>query len=139
MTNSRCYSELSKLETFEERFNYLKLSGQVGMDTFGFDRYLNQYFYRTKEWKAVRDFVIRRDLGYDLGVEGYGIGDRIIIHHMNPITVEDVKNHSEDILNPEFLISVSNDTHLALHYGDSDYLQRTKVIERSPGDTCPWR
>lgn len=139
MSKLRTYSELISLPTFEERYKYLKLSGAVGIDTFGFDRYLNQYFYRTKEWRDIRNLVIIRDNGMDLGVDGYDIGGKIIIHHMNPITVEDIKNHSEDILNPEFLICVSHKTHQAIHYGDDEFLLYLKPIERQPNDTCPWR
>lgn len=139
MSKLRTYSELISLPTFEERYKYLKLSGTVGMDTFGFDRYLNQYFYRTKEWRDIRNFVIIRDNGMDLGVDGYNIGDRIIIHHMNPITIEDIKKHNDNLLNPEFLICVSNRTHQAIHYGDGAFTNFINLVERKPNDTCPWR
>lgn len=134
----RTYTELSKLTTFEERFRYLQLSGVVGRDTFGFDRYLNQVFYRSQRWKRVRDEVIIRDNGCDLGVEGYEIHGRIIIHHMNPITIEDIEKDSANLLNPEFLICTVHNTHNAIHYGDESLLI-TAPIERTRFDTCPWR
>ena len=134
----RTYSELVKLKTFEERFEYLKLSGAVGRDTFGFDRYLNQKFYRTPEWKKIRDYVIVRDCGCDLGIQDRDIYDRIIIHHMNPITATDICNHSDQILDPEQLISTSFRTHNAIHYGDISLVNQ-KPVERTPNDTCPWR
>lgn len=134
----RTYSELVLLPTFKERFEYLKLSGVVGRDTFGFDRYLNQQFYRTSEWKKVRDAVIIRDNGCDLGVEGYEIHDRIIIHHMNPITVNDIIKHSDWIVDPNQLICTSFRTHNAIHYGDISLIDKQPTI-RKPNDTCPWR
>lgn len=134
----RTYSELSKLATFEERYQYLRLDGTVGDETFGFDRYLNQVFYRSQQWKSIRDFVIIRDNGCDLGVEGYEIHGRIIIHHMNPITVKDIENESEFLLNPEFLICTVHNTHNAIHYGDENLLIRLPV-ERTKNDTCPWK
>jgi len=134
----RTYTELSRLETFEERYKYLKLSGVVGKSTFGYDRYLNQVLYKSKRWRKVRDIVIVRDNGCDLGVEGYEINDKIIIHHMNPITVEDIEEENEDIFNPEYLISSSDRTHKAIHYSDESLLPQLP-IERTPGDTCPWR
>ena len=139
----KTYSELITLPTFIERYRYLRLGGRVGEDTFGFDRYLNQLFYKSDEWKAVRDYVILRDTGYhdycqDLGVEGYNIHGRIIIHHMNPITKEDILQRSEYLLNPEYLISTTDITHKAIHYGDERLLM-TEPIERRPNDTCPWR
>lgn len=135
---NRSYSELMRLETFEERFRYLKLSGTVGEASFGFERYLNQNFYRSKEWKRIRNEVILRDNGCDLGVDGYPIGGRVIIHHMNPINEDDIENSTDILLNPEYLISVSQDTHNAIHYSDEHLLQ-TKPIERKLWDTCPWR
>lgn len=135
----RCYSELISLPTYDERFNYLQLNGQVGCDTFGFDRYLNQVFYRSNRWKKIRDQIIVRDYGCDLGVEGYDIYGRILIHHMNPLTVADIEQSSDFLTNPEYLICVSHDTHNAIHYGDQTYLSRNKVVERSPNDTCPWK
>lgn len=134
----KTYSELILLPTFKERFEYLKLSGAVGKDTFGFDRYLNQQFYRTSEWKRVRDAVIIRDNGCDLGVEGYEIHDRIIIHHMNPITANDIIKHSDWILDPNQLICTSFRTHNAIHYGDISLIDKQPTI-RKPNDTCPWR
>lgn len=135
----KTYSELSKLKTFEERFEYLKLSGSVGKDTFGFDRYLNQAFYRSKEWKAIRDKVVVRDNGCDLGVDGYMIFGNVLIHHMNPISPDDIIHQTNILLNPDYLISVSYDTHNAIHYGDSSFLERNIVVERAPNDTCPWK
>ena len=134
----KTYSELILLPTFKERFEYLKLSGVVGRDTFGFDRYLNQQFYRTSEWKKVRDAVIIRDNGCDLGVEGYEIYDRIMIHHMNPITANDILKHSDWILDPNQLICTSFRTHNAIHYGDISLID-TKPTIRKPNDTCPWK
>ena len=134
----RTYSELVTLPTFEERFKYLQLNGQVGKDTFGFDRYINQNFYRSLEWKRVRDKVILRDNGCDLGVEGYEIHGRILIHHMNPITIRDIESMSEYLLNPEYLISTVHNTHNAIHYGDESLLI-TVPIERTKNDTCPWK
>lgn len=134
----RTYSELITLPTFEERFNYLKLKGQVGKDTFGFDRWLNQIFYRDPEWKSVRDYVIVRDNGCDLGVDGYEINGRILVHHMNPISKEDILERSKYLLDPEFLISTIHNTHNAIHYGDEDLLIKTP-IERTKNDTCPWK
>lgn len=134
----RTYSELIKLPTFEERYRYLRLYGVVGKDTFGFDRYLNQLFYTSELWRSVRDQVIIRDNGCDLGLEGYDIFDRVIVHHMNPITVEDLEKESDYLLNPGFLISTSFNTHNAIHYGDERLLM-TAPIERSMNDTCPWR
>lgn len=136
---NRTYSELITLPTFEDRFKYLQLNGAVGRDTFGFDRYLNQYIYqRSQRWKSVRDKIIVRDNGCDLGVEGYSIYGRIIIHHMNPISVEDILSDRDWIFDPEFLICVSHRTHNAIHYGDESLLPQT-LIERTKNDTCPWR
>lgn len=134
----RTYSELVLLPTFKERFEYLKLSSVVGKDTFGFDRYLNQQFYRTSVWKKVRDAVIIRDNGCDLGVEGYEIYDRILIHHMNPITADDIIKHSDWIVDPNQLICTSFRTHNAIHYGDISLIDKQPTI-RKPNDTCPWR
>lgn len=134
----RTYSELRKLNTFKERYDYLRLYGRVGKETFGFDRYLNQIIYKLPEWKLVRDKVIVRDCGCDLGIEGYEIGEKILVHHMNPITMDDIINHSQDIFNPEYLICVSHQTHNAIHYGDESQLI-LDPIERSPNDTCPWK
>lgn len=138
-TNIKTYSELSKLSTFEERYEYLKLNGVVGEDTFGFDRYLNQKFYqRDPEWKRVRDYVIIRDNGCDLGIEGREVPDSIIVHHMNPLNADDLLNRTEFLLNPEYLISTSKRTHNAIHYGDENLLIKGPV-ERTKNDTCPWR
>lgn len=134
----RSYSELITLPTFEERFKYLQLNGVIGENTFGFDRYLNQVFYRSQRWKSIRDQVIIRDNGCDLGVEGYEIFGRIIIHHMNPIAVEDIQRESEYLLNPEYLICVNHNTHNAIHYGDENLLMKLPK-ERTPNDTCPWK
>ena len=138
MTTIRTYSELCQLSTFEDRFDYLRLNGSVGKDTFGFDRYLNQQFYRSSEWKRIRDRVILRDNGCDLGVEGYEIRGRILIHHINPISVEDIHTMSDLLMNPEYLICVSHRTHNAIHYGDESLII-TAPIERTQNDTCPWR
>ena len=134
----RTYSELIKLPTFEERFQYLKLDGDVGVETFGFDRYLNQVFYSSDEWKSIRNQVIIRDNGCDLGIEGREIYKRIIIHHMNPITKEDLLYRTEYLLNPEYMICTMKNTHDAIHYGDENLLFKDP-IERKPNDTCPWR
>ena len=134
----RTYSELIKIPTFEERYEYLKLDGRVGEETFGFDRYLNQVFYKSKEWRSVRDYVINRDNGCDLGMEGHEIFGRILIHHMNPISKEDILRRSEFLLNPDYLISTIKNTHDAIHYGDKDLLI-VAPIERTKNDTCPWR
>lgn len=136
----RTYSELSKLKTFEERFAYLKLQGSVGEDTFGYDRYLNQLFYRSQEWRSLRDLIIVRDNGCDLGVEGFEIiKESIYIHHMNPITKEDVIGRTESLLNPEFLISTRFVTHNAIHYGDENAIIILNPVERTRNDTCPWK
>ena len=135
----RTYSELITLPTFEERYEYLRLDGAVCEETFGFDRYLNQEFYqRSNEWKRVRDLVIIRDQGCDLGVEGREIRGKILVHHMNPITKEDILKRSEFLLNPEYLICTLKSTHDAIHYGDENLLMKGPVV-RSANDTCPWR
>ena len=134
----KTYSELSKLSTFAERYEYLRLGGTVGSETFGFDRYMNQIFYRSQRWKAVRDIVIIRDNACDLGIEGRDIGGRIIIHHMNPLTLRDIERESEFLLDPEYLICTIHSTHNAIHYGDESLLVMT-LNERSKNDTCPWR
>lgn len=133
----RRYSELRTLATFEDRFEYLRLNGSVGQSTFGFDRYINQQFYRSTEWKQARQRVIARDLGKDLGVDGYEIYDKIVIHHMNPMTVEHIEHGDADILDPEFLITTTHDTHNAIHYGDRSLL-RVQLVERRPGDHILW-
>lgn len=137
-TSIRTYSELITLPTFKERFNYLRLNGRVGSDTFGFDRYLNQNFYRSQEWKRIRNEVILRDNGCDLGCEGYEIYGRILIHHMNPITIKDIAQATEYLLNPEYLISTVHNTHNAIHYSDESILC-LGPIERKQNDTCPWK
>lgn len=137
-TMIRTYSELILLPTFEERFQYLRLDGKVGADTFGFDRYLNQIFYRSQKWKSVRDYVIVRDNGCDLGIEGHEIYGKILVHHMNPVSIDDILNESAFLLDPEFLISTIHNTHNAIHYGDETLLITTPK-ERSKNDTCPWR
>lgn len=136
--NIKTYSELIKFQTFEERFEYLKLGGKVGEETFGFDRYINQMLYKTPEWISTRNAVIVRDNGCDLGVEGYDIVGKVMVHHMNPITVDDIVNRLDYVLNPEYLISSSMMTHNAVHYGNKDLLPQAP-IERSKNDTCPWR
>ena len=138
MTIIRTYSELITLPTFEERFKYLQLDGSVGKDTFGYDRYLNQLFYKTTEWKRLRRDLIIRDNGCDLGVEGHEIYGRIIIHHLNPITKDDIVSRTEYLLNPDFLICTTHNTHNAIHYGDESLLI-TSPVERSKNDTCPWK
>ena len=134
----RRYSKLIQLKTFEERFEYLKLGGKVGLDTFGFDRYLNQVLYQTEIWKQTRRNVIVRDEGFDLGDRDRPIGGRIIVHHMNPITLEDIRSGDEKVFDPEFLICCAHLTHNAIHYGDEGLLIKDPV-ERKPGDTCPWK
>lgn len=134
----RTYSKLIQLPTFEERFEYLKLNGVVGEDTFGFDRYLNQVFYRSQRWKRIRDKIIIRDNGCDLGMADRPIQGRIIIHHMNPLAVKDIENDTEFLLDPEYLICVMHKTHNAIHYGDVNQLV-TAPIERTRFDTCPWK
>lgn len=134
----RTYSELITIPTFEERYRYLRLSGRVGEETFGFDRYINQIFYRSKEWKEIRDHVIVRDNGCDLGIPGREIYGKILIHHMNPITQEDILNRSDLLLNPEYLICTVKNTHDAIHYGDESILYKDPIV-RSKNDTCPWR
>ena len=133
----RTYSELSRLTDFEERYKYLALRGSVGRSTFGFDRYINQQFYTSTQWRQIRHHVIARDLGCDLGVEGYEIHDRIYIHHMNPMTVDDIAHGEDSILNPEFLITTTHRTHNAIHYGDERLLPRP-LTERRSGDTKLW-
>jgi hypothetical protein len=134
---SRSYSELARIPTFEERYRYLKTYSQVGIATFGYERWLNQAFYTSAQWRHIRQRVIARDRGCDLGLEGYGLWDRVIIHHMNPITVEDVTHANPDIFDPEFLISVSMRTHNAIHFGDESQLPKPPT-RRRPGDTKLW-
>lgn len=134
---NRTYSELVRYTTFEDRFAYLKLDGAVGSQTFGFDRYLNQMFYSSHEWKTIREYVIIRDNGCDLGVQGYEIHANLLIHHINPMTQEDIVHQEEWILDPEFLITTTHNTHNAIHYGNESLLPKV-VPERKPGDTRLW-
>lgn len=138
MKMTRTYSELITFPTFEERYRYLRLEGKVGEDTFGFDRWLNQSFYKDPEWRAIRDKIIIRDNGCDLGIPGREIYSRIIVHHMNPITKDDILSRSAFLLNPEYLICTVKNTHDAIHYGDEGLLIKAP-IERTKNDTCPWR
>lgn len=134
----RTYSELSDISSFEERYEYLKLDGAVGVATFGFDRYLNQRFYQSKEWKDIRNHIIARDCGCDLGVIGYEIYGKIYIHHMNPIMVSDLRHNTRFLLEPEYLICTTHNTHNAIHYGNKELLI-LEPIERRANDTCPWK
>lgn len=138
---TKSYSELITYSTFEDRLNYLMLHGKVGFDTFGFDRYLNQGFYRSEEWRQIKSQIIVRDLGCDLGIRGFEIPDgvSVFIHHINPIDVEDVKNHNPIILDPENLITTTFKTHQLIHYGVKDNPFPRLVLDREPNDTCPWR
>jgi len=136
-TSIRCFRDLSRIDDYLERFEYLRLRSTVGVSTFGSDRWLNQAFYTSTEWRRVRDIVISRDWGRDLGVEGYEIPDQIIVHHMNPMAVADIVDGDASILDPEYLISVSLLTHNAIHYGDASLLRRP-LVERQPGDTRLW-
>lgn len=137
--NIKRYSDVAQLETFDERYDYLKLNGVVADETFGPNRYFNQKFYRSKEWKDIRDKVIIRDNGCDLGIPGREIAGRIYIHHMNPIDINDISESTDYLLNPEYLICVSEDTHNAIHYGDKTLAHKNDIIERKPNDTCPWK
>lgn len=134
----RSYRELLQFKTFEDRFDYLKLAGEVGNPTFGYDRYFNQQFYHSSEWRRARNRIILRDNGCDLGMPDYEIHGRIYIHHINPITKQDVEDFSDNLFDPDNLICVTFDTHNAIHFGDERTLPKTP-IERAPGDTCPWR
>lgn len=138
MKNIRTYTELSRLQTFEERYEYLRLGGKVGAETFGFDRYLNQMLYRDPEWLEARDKVIIRDEGCDLGIEDRKIVGRILVHHMNPITKEQILSRDPILFDPEYLISTMKSTHDAIHYSDENLLMKDPV-ERTPNDTCLWR
>lgn len=133
----RSYSELKRLETFKERYKYLALRGVVGDSTFGFDRYINQQFYTSRQWRQLRDFVIVRDNGCDLAFMGHEIHERLVIHHMNPMTVSSIQQGNDEILDPEFLITTTHMTHNAIHYGDENLLPR-QFVERKPGDTKLW-
>jgi hypothetical protein len=136
-TTDRTYSELIRLKSFEERFEYLRLHGGVGQETFGFDRYINQKFYKSFEWKQARDYVIVRDNGCDLGVDGYEIHSGPLIHHINPMVVEDITHGESWIFDPEYLITTTHRTHNAIHYGDVSLLPKV-VIARERGDTKLW-
>lgn len=133
----RTYPELSQLETFEERYRYLRMGGVTGEQTFGFDRWINQRFYHSQEWRNVRNQVIVRDNGCDLGVPGYEIHSGLLVHHMNPITVDDIEHSEYSLIDPDFLITTSSQTHNAIHYGDESLLPRGPVV-RKPGDTTLW-
>lgn len=137
-TKIRTYTELSELDSFEDRFEYLKLSGSIGKETFGYDRYLNQRFYNSVEWKRIRDKVILRDLGCDLACKDREIYGKILIHHMNPLLPKDIIHLSEYVMNPEYLITTTHETHNAIHYGYISILT-TRPVERTKNDTCPWR
>ena len=134
----KTYKEMSRLKTFEERYNYLRLNGAVGEDTFGFDRFINQRFYKSPEWRRVRDQVIIRDDGCDLGDPDHPIKGRVIIHHINPLQIEDFDGDPDYLLNPDYLVCVSHNTHNAIHYGDENLLP-TPWEPRQPNDTCPWK
>jgi hypothetical protein len=133
----RTYTELRRRSTFDERFAYLSLRGEVGVATFGFDRWINQRFYQSREWKQVRDWVVFRDNACDLGVPGYEIHARVMVHHMNPIEPEELARGGELVLDPEYLITTTHRTHNAIHYGDESLIPRP-VVERRPGDTKLW-
>ena len=139
ITMIRTYSELIKIPTFIERYRYLKLSNKVGESTFGFDRYLNQMFYKSPEWRSLRDKIILRDNGCDLGIDDREIFGKIYVHHMNPISKYDLIHKTDLLLNPDYMICVSHLTHLAIHYGDEDLLFKDRFVERTKNDTCPWR
>lgn len=135
---SRCYSDLKQIETFKERYFYLKIHGKVGEDTFGFDRYVNQQLYKSSKWRRTRSQIIIRDNGCDLGVDGYDLSENIIVHHMNPITLEDIEEERDSVFDPEYLICCSARTHKAIHFGDENLLPK-EFVERRPNDTCLWR
>jgi len=137
--NIRKYSKLVTLDTFEDRYKYLRLFGNVAEDTFGFDRYLNQKFYRSQEWKRVRDQVIVRDNACDLGCKDRDIFGKIYIHHMNPINIDDIEKADKQLFDPEYLVCVSMDTHNAIHYGNESFLKKNEVVPRTRNDTCPWK
>ena len=135
----RTYSELILLPTFKERFEYLKLDGNVAEATFGFERYLNQKFYHSHEWKKIRRDVIIRDNGCDLGLEGYDILGQVVVHHMNPVDVKDIRNVTDFLMNPDYLITTCHRTHNAIHYGDESIFESSEPAARYPNDTCPWK
>lgn len=134
----KTYYELTRFKTLEERYRYLRIGGRVGEETFGFDRWMNQVFYKDPRWRDIRDEVITRDNGCDLGLEGYDIHGKIFVHHMNPVTKDDILHNFDSLLNPEFLISTSKRTHDAIHYGNEDLLPQSPVV-RTRNDTCPWK
>lgn len=134
----KTYSELVRFKTLEERYRYLRIGGKVGEETFGFDRWMNQVFYKDPRWRDIRDEVITRDNGCDLGLEGYDIHGKIFVHHMNPVTKDDILYNFDSLLNPEFLISTSKRTHDAIHYGNEDLLPQSPIV-RTRNDTCPWK
>lgn len=138
METIRTYSELITLNSFEDRYNYLKLDGSIGFNTFGFDRWMNQAFYRSKEWRDLRNYIIVRDGGCEMGLPGYEIGGKVFIHHMNPITPDDIKHSNDVLMDPDQLICVSQQLHNAIHYGSDELLIRP-IQERRPNDTIPWR
>ena len=137
----RTYTELIQIPTFVERYRYLKLGGKVGEETYGWERYLNQKFYQSHEWREFRRQIILRDQGCDLGMEGYEFapGEKIFIHHMNPIATKDIVNQTEFLMNPEYVISVRKKTHDAIHYGDESLIMEYELVVRRPNDTCPWK
>lgn len=138
MPTTRCYSELCKIKSYKERYRYLKIGGKVGDETFGWDRHINQTLYKSKRWLKVRDEIITRDMGNDMGLDGYEIGGRIIVHHMNPITLDDILHERECVFDHENLISTAKLTHDAIHYGDESLLY-SDPVERRPNDTCLWK
>ena len=138
-TSTKSYRELKNLNTFEERYDYLREHGEVGFDTFGFDRHMNQKFYKSKEWENVRQHVILRDEACDLGIKGKEINSTIYIHHINPIGPEDIKSRSSKLLDPDNLITTSFDTHNAIHFGSKEILNKNQVITRTANDHCPWK
>lgn len=135
---TKSYGELNQFTTFLDRYNYLKIGGVIGSETFGLDRYVNQMLYKSRKWRSVRNQVIIRDEGCDLGLEGYDIIDQIVVHHMNPITLEDIEEERDYVFDPYFLICCSKRTHNAIHFGDESLLPKDPIIRR-PNDTCPWK
>ena len=137
----RTYQELIKIPTFEDRFKYLKLSQSIGASSFGFDRIFNQMFYRSSEWRSMRDQIIVRDLGHDLAMKSdeYEVLGIIMVHHMNPIDINDIANKTDFLLNPDFLITTAEQTHRAIHYGDLETARKVQLVERTKNDTCPWK
>lgn len=137
-TTEKTYTSLSNIDSYEDRFNYLKLDGSVGVDTFGYDRYLNQVFYASKEWKSFRNKIISRDDGCDMGHPEHPIRGMILIHHLNPITKDDVLNRADCLFDPDNVVCVSKETHNAIHYGDDSIIRTNALVERTANDTCPW-